>query len=56
MYRLSMSRQCAGKLPAYRTERTRYGGCVGASRISPLSRLAAAAPDLRRHDWRGFLR
>ena len=42
MLRVSMRRHCAVKLPGYRSAVTRFGEAVGASRLSPLSRLAVA--------------
>jgi hypothetical protein len=39
LLRHSVSRQCAGKLPGYRTAQTRFGDVVGASRLSPFTRL-----------------
>jgi hypothetical protein len=37
--RHSVTRQCSVKLPGYRTEQTRFGDIVGASRLSPFARL-----------------
>jgi hypothetical protein len=44
----SVARQCAGKLPGYRTQRTRFGDSVGASRLSPLARLGLTPDPLHR--------
>jgi hypothetical protein len=40
--RYPMNRQCTGKLPGYRAERTRFGDGVGSSRVSPLTRLGVS--------------
>jgi hypothetical protein len=50
MSRLPISRHSGMKLPGYRSGPSRFGGPVGASRLSPLARLGprgacAADPD-----------